>query len=80
MITLHLTLILNIIIIIEYINDEWLVKHVWNYEQLMKNKSEIQMSLLLHLLHDRNHEIVSKLVNNIVFISYCVNCFRRHSG
>ena len=57
----------------EYINDTLVAKHVWNYEQLMKNTNEIQTSLLHHLLHDRNHELVSKLGNKVMFISYCVN-------
>ena len=59
-------------------NDEWSVKHVWNYEQLMENKNEIQMSLLYHLLRDRSQELVSKPVINVVLINYCVNYFRRH--
>ena len=63
---------------IEYTNDEWLVKHVWNYEQLKENKNEIQTSLLYHLLHDRSQELVSNPVINNVLIKYCVNCFRRH--
>ena len=41
---------------IEYINVEWLVKHVWNYEQLMKNKNEIQKSLIHHIVDDRLQE------------------------
>ena len=65
---------------IEYTSDEWLVKHVWNYEQLKENKNETQTSLLYHLLHDRSQERVSKPVINIVLITYCVNCFRRHKN
>ena len=72
-ITLHLTLILNIIIIIilsyyiEYINDEWSVKHVWNYEQLMKNKNDIQKSIIHHIVDDRLQEgtLVTDLIDSI---------------
>ena len=69
-ITLHLTLILNIIIIshyIEYINDEWLVKHVWNYEQLMENKNDIQKSLIHHIVDDRLQKgtLVTDLIDSI---------------
>ena len=73
-------IIIIIISYIEYINDEWSAKHIWNYEQLMKDKNEIQESLLCHLLHDSNHELVSKSVFNIMLVHYRVNCFRRHSG
>ena len=70
---MHLTLILNIIIIIiishyiEYINDEWSVKNVWNYEQLMKNKNEIQKSLIHHIVDDRLQEgtLVTDLIDSI---------------
>ena len=73
-IRLHVTLILNIIVIIiiishyiEYINDEWLVKHVWNYEQLMENKNEIQKSLIHHIVDDRLQEgtLVTDLIDSI---------------
>ena len=51
--------IINIITIshyIEYINDTLVVKHDWNYEQLMKNKNEIQKSLIHDIVDDRLQE------------------------
>ena len=59
-------------------SDKWSVKHVWNYEQLMKNKKEVQTILFYHLLHGRSQELVSKPVINIVLIKYCIKYFRRH--
>ena len=65
---------MNIIIIIiiifhyiEYINDQWSVDHVWNYEQLIKNKNEIQKSLLYHIVDDRLQEgtLVTDLIGSI---------------
>ena len=58
------------------------MKHVWNYEQLMKNKNEIQNSSIHHIVDDRlqeetvvtdsitsiPHQRVSKSVINIVLI------------
>ena len=32
------------------------MKHVWNYEQLMNNKNEIQKSLIHHIVDDRLQE------------------------
>ena len=68
------------------------MKQVWNYGQLIKNKNEIQKSLIHHIVDDRlqegtlvtdsssatTHQLVSKPVINIVLINCCVICFRRH--
>ena len=52
---------------IEYINDEWSVKHIWNYEQLIENKNEIQKSLIHHIVDDRLQEgtLVTDLIDSI---------------
>ena len=64
---------MNIVIIliiiyhyIEYINEEWIVKHVWNNE-LMNNKNEIQKSLIHHIVDDRLQEgtLVTDLISLI---------------
>ena len=54
--------------IIEYINDDWLVKHVWDSEQLMKNKNEIQRSLIHHIVDDRlqDETLVTDLIDSII--------------
>ena len=43
------------------------MKHVWNYEQLMKNKKEIQKSLIHHIVDDRLQEgtLVTDLIGLI---------------
>ena len=43
------------------------MKHVWNYEQLMKNKNEIQKSLIHHIVDDRLQEgtLVTDLIDSI---------------
>ena len=45
----------------------WSVKHVWNYEQLVKNKNEIQKSLIHHIVDDRLQEgtLVTDLIDSI---------------
>ena len=52
---------------IEYINDTWVVKHAWNYEQLMDNKNEIQKSLIHRIVDDRLQEgtLVTDLIGLI---------------
>ena len=51
----------------EYTSNQWLVKHVWNYEQLMKNKSEIQKTLIHHIVDDTLQEgtFVTDLIDSI---------------
>ena len=43
------------------------MKHVWNYEQLIKDKNEIQKSLLYHIVDDRLQEgtLVTDLIGSI---------------
>ena len=40
----------------EYIKEVWIVKHVWNNDQLMNNKNEIQKVLIHHIVDDRLQE------------------------
>ena len=43
------------------------VKHVWNYEQLMENKKEIQKSLIHHIVDNRLQEgTVGTLVTDLL--------------
>ena len=51
----------------EYINEEWIMKHVWNNEQLMNNKNEIQKSLIHHIVDDKLQEgtLVTDLIDSI---------------
>ena len=51
----------------EYINEEWIMKHVWNNDQLMNNKNEIQKSLIHHIVDDRLQEgtLVTDLIDSI---------------
>ena len=48
-------------------NEEWIMKHVWNNEQLMNNKNEIQKSLIHHIVDDRLQEgtLVTDLIDSI---------------
>ena len=43
------------------------MKHVWNNEQLMKDKNEIQKSLIHHIVDDRLQEgtLVTDLIDSI---------------
>ena len=43
------------------------MKHVWNYEELMKQKNEIQKSLIHHIVDDRLQEgaLVTDLIDSI---------------
>ena len=43
------------------------MKHVWNSEQLMENKNEIQKRLLHHIVDDRLQEgtLVTDLISSI---------------
>ena len=43
------------------------MKHVWNNEQLMNNKNEIQKSLIHHIVDDRLQEgtLVTDLIESI---------------
>ena len=43
------------------------MKHVWNYEQLMKNKNEIQKSLIHRIVDDRLQEgtLVTDLIDSM---------------
>ena len=43
------------------------MKHVWNYEQLMKNKKEIQKTLIHHIVDGRLQEgtLVTDLIDSI---------------
>ena len=43
------------------------MKHVWNYEQLMENKNEIQKSLIHHFVDDRLQEgtLVTDLIDSM---------------
>ena len=51
----------------EYINDKWTANHVWNNEQLMNNKNEIQKHLIHHIVDDRLQEgtLVTDLISLI---------------
>ena len=41
------------------------MKHIWNYEQLMKNKNEIQKRLIHHIVDDSLEEgtLVTDLID-----------------
>ena len=67
------------------------MKHVWNYEQLMENKKEIQKNLIHHIVDDGLQEgtlvtdfidsikssssIPHQLVSNPVINIVLINCF-----
>lgn len=59
---------ITIMMELEYINDDWLVKHVWDSEQLMKNKNEIQRSLIHHIVDNRlqDETLVTDLIDSII--------------
>ena len=48
------------------------MKHVWNYEQLMENKKEIQKSLIHHIVDDRLQEgtLVTDLIDSSSSITH----------